>query len=170
MFLHTSKLQWHSRSPCVSWTNLGSCLPCMLLVCPRCESMPFSWKLNERSLNWNRLNMQTRTVIEVWLTCSNSFSPVHRPCVWTLELLAHKICSVHRTRTLVAMHSQHFLKDTNPSESSLLPAVLSGWWWIFLCNSKDQLVCSYQICWWCGEVCLCQYMLIWRILISSEPG
>lgn len=91
----------------LSHGNLGSCLPCMVLVCPRCEVMLFSWKLDERSLNWNRLKMQTWTVTEVWLTCSNSLSPVNRLCAWTLGLLADKTWSVHRTRTQPACFEKH---------------------------------------------------------------
>lgn len=78
------------HKPHVSCGSLGSCLPCTVLVCPRCEVMPSSWKLVERSLNWNRLKTQTRTITEVWLTYSNAISPTQRLCVWTPELLADK--------------------------------------------------------------------------------
>lgn len=45
---------------------------------------------------------------------------MHRLCVGSLELLAHKTRSVHHTQ--VVMHSRHFLKDANAGESSPLPA------------------------------------------------
>lgn len=103
--------------------KLGSCLPCILLVCPTCEVMPFSWKPDERSLNWNRLKTQMWAVTEVWLTYSSSLSPVHRLCVWTVELLAHKTWSIHHAHThRLRCTASIFLEDGNPSESSLLPA------------------------------------------------
>lgn len=132
----------------------------MVFVCPRCEVIPFGWKLAESSLNWNRLKTQTWAVTDVWLTHSTSISPSHWLCLWTPELLAHKTWFVHHTCTWVMMHSQYFLRDTGSGEPCVLPAppMLSGtgqFFWMQPKGLTGLVLPNVLIIWWCVFMSLC---------------
>lgn len=142
----------------LSCGNLGSCLPCMVLLCPRCEVMSFGWKLAERSLNWNRLKTQTWTITEVWLTYSNSISPAHRLCVWTLELLAHKPWFVHHTCTWAATHRLCFLRNWLwwawcAACSSY--ALRDPFFWMLPKGLTGLVIPNVLIIWWCESMSEC---------------
>ena len=55
-------------------------------------------------------------------------------------------------------------RDPDPLESGaagVLPCAYSSG-----CSCKDGSIWSHQTCWWYGEVCLCQYMLVGHILTA----
>lgn len=66
-----------------------------------------------------------------------------------------------------------FLRDTGAGEPNVLPSASSpsqGEGDFSRFNIKDWLVWFYQMNWKYDDVCLCQYVLIGHILISSDLG